>query len=192
MIRGCSLRKIYYRIYHRLKHRYISNLEHLKMLEVFLFGVSKGVKNKMLTKEEFKENRRKAMTGKDNPRWNNGNSEYPNHAELKRVRIEILRNVKGRCEICGRPAKLVHHIDGDKINHNIENLTAVCLMCHSTLHRDDDLIPNLGRPLKYSLICGLPIKNIAERFGVCVGTIYCWIKNPKKEKWLKEQLEALD
>jgi len=129
-----------------------------------------------------------SMKGENNPRWNNGNSEYPNHSELKKARIEILKNSKGKCEICGKPAKIVHHIDGDKSNHNIDNLMAVCLKCHKPLHSEDSLISNLGRPLKYSLICGMPIRKISEIFGVCTGTIYHWLKNPEKEKWLKEQL----
>jgi len=141
----------------------------------------------MLT-EKGRKSISESMKGENNPRWNGGNSQYPNHAELKRVRVEVLKESKGRCEICGKPARLVHHIDGDKSNHNINNLMAVCLKCHSPLHHDDSLIPNLGRPLKYSLVCGMSIKRISETFGVCAGTIYNWLKNPEKEKWLKEQL----
>ena len=128
------------------------------------------------------------MQGENNPRWNGGNSEYPNHAEFKRARIVVLKNYKGKCEICGEPAKLVHHIDGDKSNHDINNLMAVCLKCHEPLHCDDNGKSIKGRPLKYSLICDLSVKDISKRFGVCVGTIYHWLKNPEKEKWLKEQL----
>jgi len=128
------------------------------------------------------------MQGENNPRWNGGNSEYPNHAEFKRARIVVLKNSKGKCEICGEPAKLVHHIDGDKSNHDINNLMAVCLKCHEPLHCDDNGKSIKGRPLKYSLICDLSVKDISKRFGVCVGTIYHWLKNPEKEKWLKEQL----
>jgi len=143
---------------------------------------------KMRTKE-FRETRRKAMTGENNPRWNGGNSEYPNHAEFKRARIIVLKNTKGKCEVCGEPAKLVHHIDGDKSNHSINNLIALCLECHEPLLNDKNGKSIRGRPIKYSLICGLSIKDISKIFGVCVGTIYLWIKNPEKEKWLKEQLK---
>lgn len=141
----------------------------------------------MLT-EKGRKSISESMKGENNPRWNGGNSEYPNHAELKRIRIEVLKKSKGKCEICGKLAKLVHHIDGDKSNHNINNLMAVCSKCHLALHHDDSLMPNSNRPLKYSLVCGMSIKRISEIFGVCTGTIYYWIKNPEKEKWLKEQL----
>jgi len=139
-----------------------------------------------------REKRREAMLGENNPRWNGGNSDYPNHAEFKRARVEVLQRSKGKCEICGKLATVVHHIDGDKSNHSLDNLIAVCSNCHSSLHREDALIPNLGRPLKYSLICGHSVKQISGIFKVCPGTIYNWIKNPKKEKWFKKQLEALE
>ena len=142
----------------------------------------------MPTKEEFREARREAMKGENNPRWNGGNSDYPNHAEFKRTRIEVLKRSKGKCEICGEPAKLVHHIDGKKDNHNIDNLIALCWLCHEPLHNNDNGKSFKGRPIKYSLICNLSVKDISKRFGVCTGTIYHWLNNPKKAKWLKEQL----
>jgi len=140
----------------------------------------------MLTKEG-RERISESMKGENNPRWNGGSSQYPNHVEFKKARIEVLQNSKGRCEICGKPAKIVHHIDGNKINHNIDNLIALCFKCHELLHIDDNGKSVRGRPLKYN-IYDLSIKEISKIFGVCSGTIYYWIKNPKKEKWLKEKL----
>ena len=72
----------------------------------------------MLT-EEARNKMSESKKGDKNPRWNGGNSEYPNHVELKRMRVIVLKNSKGKCDICGKPAKIVHHIDGDKSNHNI-------------------------------------------------------------------------
>ena len=143
-------------------------------------------------REESQEIRNKskseAMKGENNPRWNGGISEYPNHAELKRIRIKIFQKSKGKCEICGEPAKMVHHIDEDKSNHSIDNLIALCLACHESLHCDDNGKSFKGRPLKYNLICNMSVKEISKIFGVCTGTIYYWLKNPKKREWLKEQL----
>jgi len=141
--------------------------------------------------EKHREKMRKLMTGKNNPRWNGGNSEYLNHAELKRMRVKVLERAKGKCEICGKPAKIIHHINGDKSNHSINNLIALCNDCHVPLHREDSFIPNLGRPLKYSLICGMSIKKISKIFGVCPGTIYGWLKDLEKSKWLKKQLKEI-
>jgi len=144
----------------------------------------------MLTKEEFREIRREAMKGENNPRWNGGNSDYPNHAELKRIRIEVLKKSKGKCEICGKPAKVVHHIDEDKSNQKIDNLIALCRNCHTPLHCDDEGKSNRGRrpSAKYCNIYGTTIEEIANKFGVTNNAVYYWIKTPEKEKWLKEQL----
>ncbi len=130
-----------------------------------------------------------SMKGENNPRWNGGNSAYPNHAELKRARIEVLKKSKGRCEICGKIAKIVHHIDGNKSNHSIDNLMAVCTKCHVPLHNDDNPIRSKGRPTKYGLIYGLKINEIAKCFGVTNNAVYYWIRNPKKKAWLEEQLK---
>lgn len=74
------------------------------------------------------------MFGETNPRWNGGNSEYPNHAEMKRIRLLKLRRMRAICEICGQPAYKIHHVDEDKSNHNIENLMVVCNECHGKIH----------------------------------------------------------
>ena len=142
--------------------------------------------------EKFREIRKKAMKGENNPRWNGGNSQYPNHAELKRIRIEILKRTKGRCEICGKIAKIVHHIDGDKGNQSIDNLMALCRNCHIPLHQEDDPTSiNKGRPTKYGLIYGMPLKKISRMFGVTPATIYNWYEKPEKKIWLEAQLKKI-
>ena len=140
--------------------------------------------------KEQREMHRKMMLGKNNPRWNNNHSEYPNHIEFKRKRIETFKRSKGKCEICNGKAKLVHHIDGDKGNHFLDNLIALCRSCHESLHCDSLGKSNGGRPNKYPLEFGLSIKEIAKKFGVVPGTVYYWLGIPHKRKWLKEQLEV--
>ena len=139
--------------------------------------------------KKFREARRKAMMGENNPRWNGGNSEYPNHAEFKRARIVVLKNTKGKCEVCGEPAKMVHHIDGDKGNHSIDNLIALCWGCHEPLHNDDNGRSIKGRPTKYGSIYGMPLREIANIFGVVPSTIHCWNKDPEKREWLEKKLK---
>ena len=129
------------------------------------------------------------MKGENNPRWNGGNSDYPNHAELKRIRIEVLKKAKGECEICGKPAKIVHHIDENKGNHSIDNLMAVCEDCHKTLHYSINDKYVRGRlTTKYNIIYGMTIKEIAKKFGVTIHSVYYWLKNPKKKEWLEKKL----
>ena len=134
------------------------------------------------------------MKGEKNPRWNGGNSKYPNHAELKKIRIKVLQRAKGKCQICKeRIAKIVHHIDENKSNHSINNLIAVCYECHINLHRNEDgklSGKNRGRPsAKYNILYDMPIKEIAKKFGVTTSAVYYWIRNPEKKKWLEEQLK---
>ena len=69
--------------------------------------LKKGEDIEMLTEESRKKMSEKKK-GENNPRWNGGNSQYPDHAELKRVRVEVLKKSKGKCEICEKPAKIVH------------------------------------------------------------------------------------
>ncbi|MBA7590000.1 hypothetical protein ES708_32099 [subsurface metagenome] len=143
----------------------------------------------MLNKKEFREMRRETMKGENNPRWNGGNSEYPNHAEFKRARLEVLKKSKGKCEICGKLAYLVHHIDGDKSNHSIDNLVALCFDCHEPLHRNSDGVSVKGKPTKYGLKYGMSLKSIAKMFRVCPATIYYWLGIPEKRKWLEQKLK---
>ena len=130
--------------------------------------------------------------GTNNPRWNNGNSEYPNHSEFKRARIKVLQRSKGKCEICGAPARLVHHIDGEKNNHSLDNLIALCTICHTPLHCDKNGKRVGGRPTKYGLIYGKSLYDIAEIFGVSYGAVYNWLHKPEKKKWLEEKLKEMN
>ena len=142
--------------------------------------------------KQAREERRNAMLGGNNPRWNGGNSDYPNHVILKKIRIKVLQKSKGKCEICGNPAQIVHHIDEDKSNHSIDNLIALCHHCHVNLHRDNNGKSHLGRPNKCNLEYNLPVKEIAKMFGVTSGAVYYWIRNPKKKEWLTKELDEIN
>jgi len=130
--------------------------------------------------------------GEENPRWSGGNSDYPNHSEFKRNRIKVLQKVEGKCEICGKQARIVHHIDGEKSNHVLNNLIAVCFSCHDILHYDYDGRAVKGRPTKYGIKYGMTLKQMGEIFNVSTATIYCWIhKSPEKREWFERKLKEL-
>jgi hypothetical protein len=74
------------------------------------------------------------FSGERNPRWNNGASEYPNHAEFKRQRIIKLHSVDYTCEECGAYANECHHKDKTKTNHAQNNLIVLCRKCHMSLY----------------------------------------------------------
>lgn len=76
--------------------------------------------------------------------WNKGNYDYSTFAkgEVKRTGktiVEPLIALRGRkCENCGieewlgQPIKLeAHHIDGDRLNNELNNLQLLCPNCHS-------------------------------------------------------------
>jgi len=143
-------------------------------------------------KEGTKNRIRKAKMGDKNPRWDGGNSDYPDHAELKRVRIEVLKRAEGKCEICGKPAKVVHHKDENKSNHSLDNLIALCFNCHESLHCDDNGKSIRGKPTKYGMKYGMTLKEIAKVFGVCTSTVCYWInKYPEKKLWMEGKLEEI-
>lgn len=51
---------------------------------------------------------------------------------------------KEKCSLCGSTTQLlVHHIDHNRYNNNLENLTIVCKKCHQTHHCKRD--PKTGR-----------------------------------------------
>jgi hypothetical protein len=60
---------------------------------------------------------------------------YPKHYTFKKNRLIRLDMVNGKCEMCGVNAQHVHHVDGNKGNHNVNNLMAVCCKCHAKFHK---------------------------------------------------------
>jgi len=75
--------------------------------------------------------------GKNNINWKGGVAEYPDHYEMKKLRLEVLEEANYTCGICGGKATEIHHIDKTKTNHVKENFLAVCRRCHIVqFHRD--------------------------------------------------------
>jgi len=72
--------------------------------------------------------------GGNNPKWKGGIAEYPNHYKMKIARIEKFKLSKGLCEICKKKADVIHHIDGTKTNHELNNLIILCSACHGVVH----------------------------------------------------------
>lgn len=56
---------------------------------------------------------------------------YVNYREFKR-NGDIVRTEK--CELCNRPAILIHHKDFSNDNHDVDNLQSLCRYCHLRLH----------------------------------------------------------
>jgi len=76
---------------------------------------------------------RLSMRGEKNPCWNNGSSlSYyrKNSAELKEKIPKVIERDKV-CKICGKKGEVIHHIDYNRKNNQIENLILLCRSCHS-------------------------------------------------------------
>lgn len=73
---------------------------------------------------------------------------YPNHYKMKKNRLLKFQLTQNKCELCGEMAKKIHHRDGGKTDHSIENLLAVCNKCHGLLHRQPRFIQRYGFALK--------------------------------------------
>ena len=88
---------------------------------------------------EHKKNIGKAIQGVNHWNWQNGKSfeEYPK--EFKQIKKKIYERDNYECQNpeCNieNPYRLdCHHIDYDKTNNNSENLTTLCISCHSKTH----------------------------------------------------------
>lgn len=121
-----------------------------------------------------------------------GNSPYKNYHIMQECRIALLKRTKGRCELCDNRGRHIHHLDNSKINHDLENLILVCSKCHSFLHATLDKTGRSIKPsnnTKYGRIYGMSLREIGEKLGgVSRQAVYNWVRNPKKEAWVREKL----
>ena len=106
--------------------------------------------------------------GEKNGNWKGGVSFYKNHYTMKQHRLTKLQQTNWHCELCGNPAKRVHHKDKTKDNHAIDNLLVVCLRCHRKLHIDQ-----LGRPRHHAKT----YEEMGKELGVSVTTVYNYLNN---------------
>ena len=95
--------------------------------------------------------------GSNNPNWKGGVADYPNHSEMKRVRLQVLKEANYICQYCGKPTKEIHHKDYSKSNHSKNNLIAACHSCNSKM-RD----PSKKQKSKYRKFYGYTLKELAE------------------------------
>ena len=91
-----------------------------------------GMKISKTKKDRIKNGKIVMPSGKNHPNWLGGisNEQYPKeyNKELKEV---IRARDSCRCKVCNEHSKIVHHIDYNKKNNSLKNLTIVCHSCHS-------------------------------------------------------------
>lgn len=59
------------------------------------------------------------------------------------MRLEILARCNNRCCICQTPFIVIHHLDNDPSNNDIDNLAPLCPNCHSQSHSSSRLAMTL-------------------------------------------------
>jgi len=84
------------------------------------------------------------FSNKNNPRWNNGTSDYPNHYQMKLMRKRKVIETNGLCEQCKLPGRVIHHKDLTKSNHDYLNFIFLCRKCHIKEHKK--MGTKYGRP----------------------------------------------
>lgn len=121
-----------------------------------------------------------AVKGEKNVNWNGGVSQYPDHYTFKKQRLIKLAEVNYRCEECGGLARTVHHKDGTKTNHSIDNLKALCYKCHSREHR------GTKRQTKFTRIYGMNTMELGKLLDVSPTTVFIWHRDGKLQSKLQE------
>ena len=108
-------------------------------------------------------------------------SRYPNHYQLKKNRLKKLKQVGGKCEVCGESAHRVIRKDNTKYNHSVKNLKALCGKCFYARSK--------GRHNKsrYRQIYGMTLKEMSKKFGY--GKSFYSLLNRKG--LLKKHLERI-
>ena len=114
---------------------------------------TKGSANPFYGKKHIPETLAKIsekLSGENNPGWNGGASALPYGPEFtRRYKRQIRERDNHTCQRCGKKQKdhwralEVHHIDHDKKNNRLDNLTTVCGSCNVWLsyHRNPPLVP---------------------------------------------------
>jgi hypothetical protein len=59
------------------------------------------------------------------------------------IRLEVISRCNNRCCVCQTPFVVVHHLDEDPSNNDIDNLAPLCPNCHSQTHSHAGTTMNL-------------------------------------------------
>jgi len=116
--------------------------------------------------------RPKGVKGELNHNWKGGIAHYPDQTTMKRNRKIKIEQQKGKCEICNRKGTRIHHKDGSRTNHLLENLKLLCTKCHGRVHR--------GRRAKTSIWIrryGINAKDLGKKLNCSYETLVKWHKN---------------
>ena len=93
-----------------------------------------GSKRTEETKKKMRENHADCNK-ENNPNWQGGKSYEPYSVDWTET---LKRSIRERdnyiCQLCSQYGNVVHHIDENKQNCNINNLITLCAKCHRKIH----------------------------------------------------------
>lgn len=116
------------------------NSENCKTENLELISRGKRMSKALMGHKHSEETRKRislAHTGK--VKWEGFVSKQAYPGLSKRRKSETKERDSFTCQICGKYLKgssraIVHHIDGDKTNQDMNNLVLVCRKCHALIH----------------------------------------------------------
>lgn len=121
--------------------------------------------------------------------------EYENHYAMKKNRLQVLQENNFTCRHCGDKATQIHHKDGSKNNHELENLIPVCHKCHMRLHWPKNKSPRWDTEaiLVAMMQRGIDKGQLADRAGITSPTITNLLKTGStKNSTMKRIANALE
>lgn len=86
------------------------------------------------------------FVGEKHPNWKNGRSSY---REI--LKKDIVAKQCALCEFADQRLLVVHHIDGNRSNNRVSNLTWLCANCHFLVHHYPEESRKLGQLLKSAI-----------------------------------------
>jgi hypothetical protein len=108
--------------------------------------MSQSQREKTLT-PEHRRKIGKAVAGPRNKHWIDGRSyEKDDYAGLftESLKMIVKERDNSACQECNLSScvvLVVHHIDGVKLNNDVDNLTTLCQSCHSIIHTNIKYVP---------------------------------------------------
>jgi len=107
---------------------------------------------------------------------------YPNHYLMKKNRLLKMKQVGGKCEKCFAEGKEIHHKDGKKDNHSLDNLIFFCKRCHQDIHRG-----RINKNSEFFRLYGMTRQQVAEKLRCSTTRVWMFHCDGELKDMLKEK-----
>lgn len=118
--------------------------------------------------EEWERQASERNSGKNNPNWKGGKSKEPYSPDwTEALKRAIRKRDNHTCQLCGKKAKCVHHINFDKMNCNPYNLCILCYKCNALASRENITVMNIHNIMGWPE--GVPLRGASQIGGMRNG-----------------------